>query len=151
MNSFVVPCYDYSLPTPLISPNFCILHSSNGVHYVLHCTCLTIADLEDEPAICAEDMALGDQTSDIPIKGKATIVRYTWWIAQERRGILKVSHRSVELGILVPRYVGRVGSDNVEWPPRGQRLDESRGVSHIGMQGKENIFGGIGEWGGRTC
>jgi hypothetical protein len=133
MKSFVVACYNYSLLTPLINPDLCILHLSNGAHYVLHSTCLPIANLEDEPAICTENVALGDQTGNIPIKGETMTIRCAWWIAQKCPGILKLSDRSVELGILVPRYVGWVGSDDVEWPPRGQQLDEFRCVPHIAV------------------
>jgi hypothetical protein len=111
---------------------------------------LTIANLEDEPAICTEDVALGDETGDIPIKGETLTVRCTRWISQERHRILKISHRSVELSVLISRDVGWVGCDDIEWPPRGQDLDESRCISYIGVQGKKYILGSIGKW-GLTC
>jgi len=61
------------------------------VQYVLDSTCLTIPDLEDEPAICGENGGLCDESGDIQKKGETAGVRCPRWITQEGRGILEGS------------------------------------------------------------
>jgi hypothetical protein len=139
-------CHNYSFLTPLIGPDFCALHSSDGVQYVLDSTCLTVPDLEDEPATCGENGGLCDESGDIQEKGETAGVRCPRWITQEGRGILEGSDGFVQIGILASRDVGWVSRDEVKRWANGELLDEFRGITDIGVQGDEDVLRSSGRW-----